>query len=238
MAVRLPNSIYIHLMKTGGWSVRVALARMNLNCGEVGRDHDPPGLLPFAAGKRPFTFVFVRHPLSWYRSYWAYRMQAAWQVHPKQPITGWQTFGSVLDHECRSDNFETWVRNVLAYVPEGFLTRIYQVYTDGVDFTGRVEFFKDDFSRALTLAGEKFSPRVIRLLSKKNVTNATWTTAASFTTGLAKKVMAAESFVIEKWDYDYMPGSHVIAVANREIGSSRTKPRLSQCVGRTARRAG
>src|SRR5882757_3015186 len=143
MAVRLPNSIYIHLMKTGGWSVRDMLSRMKLNLGEVGRGHDPACLLPFENGSRPFSFVFIRHPLSWYRSYWAYRMQAAWRVHPNQPITGWQTFGSVLDHECRADDFETWMRNVLAYVPEGFLTRIYRIYTQDVSFTGKVETFQD-----------------------------------------------------------------------------------------------
>jgi len=37
MAVLLPNSIYIHLMKTGGWSVREALGRLDLNRGEIGR---------------------------------------------------------------------------------------------------------------------------------------------------------------------------------------------------------
>src|SRR5204862_6827437 len=97
MAVRLPNSIYVHLMKTGGWSVRDALSQMRLNLGEIGRDHDPACLLPQSESKRPFIFVFVRHPLAWYRSYWALRMQAAWCVHPKQPITGCQTFGAVYD---------------------------------------------------------------------------------------------------------------------------------------------
>src|SRR4051812_23743502 len=119
MAVRLPNSIYVHLMKTGGWSVREALTRMNLSQGEIGRGHDPASLLVFPKRKRPFIFVFVRHPLSWYRSYWAFRMEAQWQVHPQQPITGWQTFGAVLDHECRADDFAVWMRNILAYVPEG-----------------------------------------------------------------------------------------------------------------------
>src|SRR5271155_5433393 len=103
MAVRLPNSIFIHLMKTGGWTVISALDHAKLHRGTIGRDHDPACLLPLPTHPRPFVFVFVRHPLTWYRSYWAYRMQAAWQVHPEQPITGWQTFGSVLDHECRSD---------------------------------------------------------------------------------------------------------------------------------------
>src|SRR5258708_1959653 len=162
MAVRLPNSTYIHLMKTGGWSIREALPRMKLNWGEVGRGNDPACVLPFDNGSRPFTFVFIRHPLSWYRSYWAYRMQADWKVHLEQPITGWQTFGSVLDHECRANDFETWMRNVLEYAPEGFLTRIYQIYTEGVDFVGKVESLENYFRQALTLAKDQFSPELIR----------------------------------------------------------------------------
>src|SRR5437764_7554829 len=152
MAVLLPNSIYVHLMKTGGWSVRRILSDLKLNVREIGRCHDPAHLLPLPARKRPFIFVFIRHPLSWYRSYWAYRMQVDWKVQPNQTITGWQTFGSILDHECRANDFTIWMQNVLDYVPEGFLSRIYHIYTDEVDFVGRVESFNKDLSRALTHA--------------------------------------------------------------------------------------
>ena len=218
MAVRLPKSIYIHLMKTGGWSVRDALSRMGLNRGEIGRDHNPASLLPLPPKVRPFTFVFVRHPLSWYRSYWAYRMQAGWRVHARQPITGWQTFGSVLDHECRADDFKTWMHNVLAYVPEGFLTRIYRIYTEGVNYTGRVESFSDDLCRALTLAGETFSPLIIRELPKRNVTSSTCVAVATFSPALAKKVMAVESYVVEKWNYDFIPKSLSSTMPTRTPG--------------------
>jgi len=207
MAVRLPNSIFIHLMKTGGWTVISALDHAKLHRGTIGRDHDPACLLPLPTHPRPFVFVFVRHPLTWYRSYWAYRMQAAWQVHPEQPITGWQTFGSVLDHECRSDDFETWVRNVLAYVPEGFLSRIYRIYTDGVDFVGRVESLEKDLCRALALAGEKFSPAAVRSAPRENVTGRSFVAAARIPNTLAAKVLKAEAYVVDRWDYDKIPRS-------------------------------
>ena len=180
---------------------------MKLNQGEIGRGHDPASLLPFDDGIRPFIFVFIRHPLSWYRSYWAYRMQVEWKVHPRQPITGWQTFGSVLDHECRANDFATWMRNVLAYMPEGFLSRIYRIYTEEVDFVGKVESFSKDLSRALTLAGETFSPKALQSLPKRNVTNTKFTTLATLPKTLAGKVMAAESYIVAKWHYDFIPHS-------------------------------
>jgi hypothetical protein len=201
MAVVLPHSIYIHLMKTAGWSVRGMLSEMKLNLGEIGRCHDPAHLLPLPSQKRPFVFVFVRHPLSWYRSYWAYRMQAQWKVHPNQSITGWQTFGSILDHECRSDDFSMWVQNVLDYVPEGFLSRIYHIYTDGVDFVGKVENLNDDFCEALTLAGENFSSDVVRDFPRRNRTQANFTAAATLPRPLARKLMAAESYITEQFGY-------------------------------------
>jgi hypothetical protein len=205
MAVRLPSSIYIHLMKTGGWSVREALARMDLNRGEIGRGHDPASLLVLPRHKRPFIFVFVRHPLSWYRSYWAFRMQAQWKVHPQQPITGWQTLGSVLDHECRADDFAVWMRNILAYVPEGFLSRIYRIYTEGTDFVGKVENFEDDLCRALTLAGETFDPTIIASMPRRNVTGEQFTAAAKLPGKLAEQVMAAENWVVQRWAYEGLP---------------------------------
>lgn len=215
MAVRLPKSVYIHLMKTGGWSIRYALGRMKLNRGEIGREHDPACLLGFPLGSRPFTFVFVRHPLTWYRSYWAYRMEEGWKVRPHQPITGWQTFGSVLDHECRANDFERWIRNVLAYVPEGFLSRVYRIYTDGVDFVGKVESLGPNFFQALSLAGEQFSPRQVQELPRRNVTNPKFIAAATLPKGLAEQVLKAEAYVAERWGYDSIPASVVRAEAGK-----------------------
>lgn len=217
MALILPKSIYVHLMKTAGWSVRVALVRLNLAMGEIGRSHDPACLLPTQARTGRYIFVFIRHPLSWYRSYWSYRMQFNWKVHPDQEITGWQTFGSVLDHECRANDFETWMRNVLAFVPEGFLSRIYRIYTEGVDFVGKVESFQEDFIRALTLAGEEFSPEVIRSAPKRNPTRPELVKLATLPRELAEKVMASESYIIARWGYDSIPDSIISAPSTEPI---------------------
>jgi hypothetical protein len=188
---------------------------MNLSLAEIGRGHDPACLLKLPPGKRPFTFVFVRHPLTWYRSYWACRMMNhRWKVHPRQRITGWQTFGSVLDHECRSNDFVKWMQNVLAYVPEGFLSRVYRIYTEDVDFVGKVESLQDDLYQALRLAGEKIPPGEIQPLSKDNASLPKFLEAARFPMELAERVMAAESYVVQRWDYTSIPES-VIQTDNK-----------------------
>ncbi|MGH7989568.1 MAG: hypothetical protein ACREDS_05145 [Limisphaerales bacterium] len=217
MAVRLPKSIYIHLMKTGGWSVRGALARMGLNLGEIGRDHDPLSLLPTKPGRRQFSFVFIRHPLAWYRSYWAFRMQVGWKIYNGGRITGWQTYGSILDYECRSNNFTIWMENVLAHMPEGFLSRIYRIYTDRVDYVGKVESFKEDLSKALRMAGETFSQEIIDSFPKRNVTNTKYTSVAILPKELAEKVLKSESFIVNKWKYDSIPPFILGPITNRGV---------------------
>jgi hypothetical protein len=205
MAVRLPHSIYIHLMKTGGWTVRTVLARAGLHLGEIGREHDPACLLQVREDISPFAFVFIRHPLTWYRSYWAFRMQTEWSTSTGQQITGWQTYGSILDHECRSNDFEKWICNILDYMPEGFLSRVYRIYTERVNFVGRVEYFNNDLSQALTLAGEEFSLLDFKNIPKCNVTDAKYVASARMSQHLAEKVMIAESYIVQKWGYDWIP---------------------------------
>ena len=51
-----------------------------------------------------------------------------------------------------------------------------------LDFVGKVESLNKDFCRALTLAGEKFSPKTIQSLP-----------------------VTAESCVVANWHYDFKP---------------------------------
>jgi len=97
------------------------------------------------------------------------------------------------------------MRNILAYVPEGFLSRIYRIYTEGADFVGKVESLEDDLCRALTLAGETFDTGLIATLPRRNATNKKFSAAATLPRKLAAQVMAAETWVVKRWDYDWLP---------------------------------
>jgi hypothetical protein len=73
-----PRMLFLHLPKTGGsWATAAMLA--------AGVPAVRPEALPFHATRREssaygdrFTFAFVRHPLEYWRSYWAYRMREGW----------------------------------------------------------------------------------------------------------------------------------------------------------------
>jgi len=200
MALKLPHAVYVHLPKTGGWFVRNVLEKQGLNRGEVGREHDPANLIYGKNGKRPFTFIFIRHPVEWYRSYWAYRAMNDWRISPHQPITGWQLFGSVLDNDCRSNDFQTWVDNVFAQVPQGILSIVYGVYTDGVDFIGRVENMREDLCVALELAGESFDRGLIHSFPKQNASHREWLERAVYGEGQEKRLLEIESEALNYWE--------------------------------------
>ena len=86
MTVLLPNSAFLHIPRTGGTWVREVLAGANLikdeivsqtpeesTEGSVRSWHNVPSSnADFLA--REHVFCFVRHPLTWYQSYWAYKM--------------------------------------------------------------------------------------------------------------------------------------------------------------------
>src|SRR5437667_268495 len=82
MALVTEKSLFIHVPKTGGTFVRRALPALGLPCRESGifaiEDHfsiaqvfaTHPGL---DDGRR-LTFGFVRHPVAWIKSRWAWAM--------------------------------------------------------------------------------------------------------------------------------------------------------------------
>ncbi len=167
MALILPHSIFFHIPKTGGTWVREAIKRAGIPTLEIGDWHyelydlhqwcAQISLSP-AVVQQKFTFAFVRNPLDWYPSYWAFRQTHGW---PKGELT-----------PCRSNNFEQFMWNVIWRFP-GYLSNLYTRYLGplpGVlNFVGRREILGEDLITALTLAGEQFDLDAIRSTPPANV---------------------------------------------------------------------
>ncbi len=165
MALYLPetDALILEVTKTGSKWVRSAVANAQVRHQQVG----PPGLRghgDLALHGRGFRFIacFVRHPLSWYRSYWAYRTERGWRPRFN------------LDRLCRSDDLVTFVRNAATRLP-GMLTAHYEAYagpeTDPIHFVGRQERLADDLVMALRLAGERFDEERLRATPPVNTTS-------------------------------------------------------------------
>ena len=76
MALVLPRSLFVHVPKTGGTWVRAAIAAAGIDAHESGppETHDHFGVfdLPADLLAGRFTFGFVRHPVDWLKSRWAW----------------------------------------------------------------------------------------------------------------------------------------------------------------------
>ncbi|PIR53287.1 hypothetical protein COU76_01935, partial [Candidatus Peregrinibacteria bacterium CG10_big_fil_rev_8_21_14_0_10_49_10] len=81
MALILPRSAFFHIMKTGGTWVRSVCEKQRLSIEEVGDTHKAYCELPDTElVSSRFTFAFVRHPCSWYQSFWSWKMRTGWQM--------------------------------------------------------------------------------------------------------------------------------------------------------------
>lgn len=198
MALATDRSIFLHIPKTAGVLIRHIFKICKISYTELGEQHSHfPEILRYQSPeffKDRFLFSFIRHPLTWYQSRWAFRVKHGWKAqHP-------------LDYNCASNDFHTFVENVLSYKPTGWLTWECQSFIDQcprpIDFVGRVENLIEDIITVLTLAGEKFNPNTIKNCPRVNDSDMDGKSSkywAVYTEKLAKRVLAVESEVINKY---------------------------------------
>lgn len=192
MAVYLSKSVFYHIPKTGGTWIRGILFDSKLAIGESNNDHSTPDpKSQYEANK--FWFCFVRHPLTFYQSYWKFRM-----------INGWDETNET-DLRCKDNSFHQFVENVLTSYPHGWASDLFKAYTLFVDFVGRQELLANDLIKALKLANENYDKLFIRDRPRENKTDTNF--RATFTKQLLDKLMDVESWVINEFDYDYIPYS-------------------------------
>ena len=191
MAIHLPRSDTLILLppKVGSTWIRAALQSANAEFIEVGtaewRGH---GDLAVHGRSYAFLSTFVRNPATWYRSYWAYRMERGWRPHFD------------LDRECHHGTFREFVRNVIVKFP-GFLTRMFERYagpTDNpVDFVGKQERLVEDLVLLLNNRGERFDEHALRSTEARNMTS-TRPPVADETTDL---ICVAEQEMLARYAY-------------------------------------
>jgi Tfp pilus assembly protein PilF len=157
------DALLLLVPKTGSTWIRAKVKELGLEVEEVGdpamREHDQ--LAAFDRKKFRYVGAFVRNPIDWYRSYWAYRMERGWRP------------AYALDRECASDDFETFVRRAVSILP-GALANIYGSYIGSaarpVDFIGRQEQLEGDFGGFLALIGEPLDPAALERGARVNAT--------------------------------------------------------------------
>lgn len=161
MSLHLINSksIFFHIPKTGGTWIHRALE----NAG-VETSHFTPKGFPHSTRHDEntdgyYTFAFVREPISWYKSYWKYRMNTGWEP------SWW------LDKHCKANNFSVFMRNVIRK-QRPHVTELYARHLgipSKLNFVGKQENIVEDLVHVLNEVGEKFDEEKLRDTPKQNV---------------------------------------------------------------------
>lgn len=201
MALVTDKLVFVHIPKCAGMFFRHVFKVCKIKHYEVADQHSH---FPELLRHKPESFFtdkkivsFVRHPLMWYQSRWAFRLKHGWK--PQHP----------LDFNCASNDFQVFVDNLLRYKPDGWFAWECKMFIDAaprVDFVGRTENLVNDTISILKLAGEKFSERAIRSMPRVNDSDMDGKSSkywARYTPTLARRVMIVESEVINRYYSDF-----------------------------------
>lgn len=201
MALVTEKSIFLHVPKACGMWVRHAFKVNKIVTEELGEQHSHfPELLRFKPPEffqKRFVFAFVRHPLTWYQSRWAFRMKTGWKArHP-------------LDYNCASNHFSDFVDRLINYKPDGWFSWECRMFIDQsprpLDFIGRCESLVDDTIKALQMANEQFSEKLVRSIPRINDSDLDGKSSkfwAPYSRPLANRVMAVEHEVMNRYYAD------------------------------------
>ncbi|MEM8864348.1 MAG: hypothetical protein AAGF31_02245 [Planctomycetota bacterium] len=193
MAIELINqSVFLHIPKTGGTWVDRTLYDLGLVKEAFGNRHSNYERTVNheryrSAGehlrravvrriKRQFglhhqtpvmRFCFVRNPLTWYESWWRYMKGKDWK-HWGDENNPWNWHPNAVLNGLGSDDFNTFVANVLSKRP-GYVTELYFSFANAqIDFVGRMENLATDFRLALSQSGLEIDEQQVAGRSKQN----------------------------------------------------------------------
>jgi hypothetical protein len=186
------NAIFLHVPKTGGTWVSKILEECGLLEDTIGAKHADIDRIfsPIAnsgrklaqyylkkrlgrvSRERPLMFCFVRHPLSWYESYFRFMSAAAqnWRAWgDENDINLWHP--NAMLNGTEAPDFNQFVRNVIRKRP-GYVTEMYGWYTrPPVDFIGKQENLYDDLIQVLSMLNVPFDEQFIRNYPRQNVSS-------------------------------------------------------------------
>jgi hypothetical protein len=155
--------VFLHVPKTGGSWISTALERAGIRTEPLGGEYGHPALRDVEIGER-FAFAFVREPLSWYRSTYAYR----------QTKSDWDDPNWIRDEWIKTLTFPAFLERVFDRLRPDFLGRYYRTFVGdqpgALDFIGRYERLVPDLERALGLAGVRYDVDALRTTAPENVT--------------------------------------------------------------------
>ena len=188
--VLLPRATFLHIPKTGGQWVRKALVRA---CPET-RDMEKDFGFRHAIAKNikdlENPFCFVRHPLTWYQSYWSMRSENnAWDMEME------------IDRVCRSDNFEHFIEHILeTYGDTGNIYPLFQGWAIHCSMIGKMEDLPYSLILILDIVEQEYNFGAVMALQRVN-TSTSYKDKAIYGPGQVDRLLRMEREAIEKFGY-------------------------------------
>jgi SAM-dependent methyltransferase len=196
VALVLPHSIFFHVGRTAGHSVRKTIREMGIPAYDVGSFHDWPSNIQLnETEQKKLFFCFVRHPLAWLKSFWCHEMQF-----------GWSTCD--YSHKTQSDSFAEFLTRAVEAFPNGPASEVFRPFLMQCQEVGRQENLAADLRRILERAGEKVVPEVLEQAGVTTVKIAREIQdAATAPQELLERVLHAERELCERFEYADIPKS-------------------------------
>ena len=154
MAIKLKNSMFIHLPKCGGRTIKEMLKKYVAGAEVVGDDI-------YDSHSTPDTdlqvFGFIRHPATFIHSLWTHRSKK--KKHGE--AWNWQDY-ILLESECQSKDYNTFVENILK--KENMVWHYYMHYLGKYKdpMIGKMENLPDSLIDILKANNEDFDEKRIR----------------------------------------------------------------------------
>lgn len=220
MAVILPNSAILHIPKTGGQFVRDVLDHNGIEYRQTGRrpctgdqrlfnraisshclPYDPEFWQFVDEGK---VLAFVRHPLTWYQSYWAYRVMHKPGNPGANPLYYWRATDvgigdhgyAQVDEFTHNDIFTEWIDKVLLMWP-GAYSAFIKYFTNLAGTVGKTETLAEDLTAFLY--EHEGIEQVDANIKRTNTTEKQYKDLAVYGPGQAEKLCGAERWVIDEY---------------------------------------
>jgi len=199
MAIRLKNSMFIHVPKCGGRTVKKMLKRYVAGAEVIGDDIYESHATPDTDLQ---VFGFVRHPATFIHSLWTHRSKKKghgemWNWHPD----------ILLEQECQSNDYNTFVENILK--KQNMVWHYYMHYLGKYKdpMIGKMENLPESLITILKANNEDFDEKGIRENiyvhgANNKSTNTPVTVLDSMNYDRCKRLITkAEKQLCERFDY-------------------------------------
>ncbi len=185
----LPNSLFVHIPKTGGTWTSHVLKDMGIVQTRFDRAHERPSEYRELIGNRLY-FTFIRNPITWYQSRWA--GPYARSVYPQRTRN---QAGFHFANKRELHDFRYWLTNAL---DRNSASNFFHEYIDDCDFIGKTENLKNDLTSALKIAGEKFNKK---FLNSPPINKAKEELDRSYSKLLIRRVIQRDKDFMKKFNY-------------------------------------